>query len=153
LLDQTSSSPALVRVGPSHHSAAVRALIVAVVVALAVTAPALLVPRLASAHALAVDVTTTTKAQKSITYRKSVTLRQWRASKHGQAISYRESHNVCSAVSANGRYRGKWQMTQALWSAHGGLTFAKRPQGATCREQDRVARRIWVRSWWWPWGG
>jgi hypothetical protein len=134
-------------------SAALRLVLAAAAVALAVTAPSLLMPRLASAHALAVDVTITAKAQKSITYRKSVSLRQWQTSRHGRAIAYRESHNVCTAVSADGRYRGKWQMTQTLWSAHGGLRFAKTPQRATCAEQDDVARRIWVQSWWWPWGG
>jgi hypothetical protein len=139
---------------PGGIPTTLRLLVTVVAVALAVTLPSLITPRLASAHAVAVvDVTTTTKAQKSVIYRKAVTLRQWRASRHGQDISYRESHNVCSAVSADGRYRGKWQMTQSLWSAHGGLRFAKTPQRATCRQQDRVARRIWVQTWWWPWGG
>jgi hypothetical protein len=121
---------------------------------MAVAAPALVLPQTSSAHAaLASDVTTTAKAQTSFAFRKTVTLAQWRASRHGKQISWRESHNVCTAVSSDGKFRGKWQMTQALWLAHGGRNFARTPQKATCREQDTVARRVWVRSWWWPWGG
>jgi hypothetical protein len=99
------------------------------------------------------DVTVTLKAKRYQWYRAKVTLRQWRSSTHGHHISYRESHDVCSAVSADGRFRGKWQMTVSLWQGHGGLNYAKSPDKATCVEQDHVARRVWVASWWWPWGG
>jgi len=108
----------------------------------------------AVAQAAAVsDVTTSVRAKKSSTYRATVTLAQWQASKHGKQIAMRESHDVCTAMSADGRFRGKWQMTKSLWLAHGGRTFARSPQKATCAEQDKVARRVWVQSWWWPWGG
>jgi hypothetical protein len=156
LLDQTSSSHARVRVAPGglRSVSAAGLLVLALAAALALSLLCLVNPGVASAQTQAVtDLTVTPKAQKSIAYRKTVTLPQWQASKHGRAISFRESHNVCTAVSADGRFRGKWQMSQSLWSAHGGLTFAKTPQRATCKEQDTVARRIWVRSWWWPWGG
>ncbi len=99
------------------------------------------------------DVTVTSKAQKSITFRKTITLAQWQASRHGKRIAWRESHNVCTAVSRDGRFLGKWQMSESLWRANGGRTYARTPQKATCREQDTVARRVWVQSWWWPWGG
>ena len=154
--DQTSFSHARVRVAPGglRSVATVRLTVLALAATFALLLLSLIHSPVASAQTRTVtDVTTTTRAQKSIAYRKTVTLLQWQASRHGKAISYRESHNVCTAVSADRRYRGKWQMSQSLWSAHGGLTFARTPQRATCKEQDTVARRIWVRSWWWPWGG
>jgi hypothetical protein len=99
------------------------------------------------------DVTVTPRAQHHKIFRSSITLRVWRHSPHGHAISWRESHNICSAVNPSGAYRGKWQMTRSLWVGYGGRKFARVPDRATCREQDIVARRIWVHSWWWPWGG
>jgi hypothetical protein len=147
----------LVLTWPSRARSRVAALVVASAVlgsTLVVAAPALAWPYRSSAHAATVaDVTTTSKAQKSIAFRKTVTLTQWQASRHGKRIAWRESHNVCTAVSQDGRFLGKWQMTESLWRAHGGGTFARTPQKATCREQDTVARRVWVQSWWWPWGG
>ena len=119
-----------------------------------VSGTAVALPQTIAGPAKAVaDVTTTAKAQRSPTYRATVTLAQWQASRHGKRIAWRESHNVCTAVSADGRFRGKWQMTKSLWLTHGGRKFARTPQRATCLEQDTVARRVWVASWWWPWGG
>lgn len=99
------------------------------------------------------DPTVTRKAKVSESHRETIGLRTWRQSPHGQEISWRESHDVCSVVSASGEHRGKWQMTRSLWRAYGGRQFARSPERATCREQDRVAHRVWVDQWWWPWGG
>jgi len=99
------------------------------------------------------DPTTTRRARVHQVYRSTIDLPTWRASVHGHDISYRESHNVCTAVNPSGEHRGKWQMTRSLWRAYGGRQFARLPDRATCREQDRVARRVWVDQWWWPWGG
>lgn len=105
-----------------------------------------------AANAL-VDRTVTRKARLHQQFRAGITLTEWRRSPHGRAISWRESHNVCSAVSPTGAYRGKWQMSRSLWRAYGGRRFARVANRATCREQDRVARRIWVDAWWSPWDG
>jgi hypothetical protein len=99
------------------------------------------------------DVTVTRRAKLHQPYRQTITLRVWRRSPHGHSISWRESHNTCSAVNPNGRYRGKWQMSSSLWNAYGGRAFARTADRATCHQQDIVARRIWVDQWWWPWGG
>jgi len=95
----------------------------------------------------------------SSTYRASKTARAtmpfltWQSSVHGHGISYRESHNSCTVLSPTGAWRGKWQMSTALWKANGGLTYAATPDKASCLAQDKVAYRIWIRSWWSPWGG
>ena len=121
------------------------ALVLAVVVALLLSqAPAV--------HA-ADDPTVTRKARTSQHHRATIDLKTWKASPHGQDISWRESHDVCRAVSTDGDFRGKWQMSRALWRSYGGRKFARVPDRATCHEQDRVARRVWVDQWWWPWGG
>jgi len=99
------------------------------------------------------DVTTTPRARHHKHFRASISLTDWRHSRHGHEISWRESHNVCSAVNPSGDYRGKWQMSRSLWNSFGGRTFARVANRATCKEQDIVARRVWVSSWWWPWGG
>ena len=99
------------------------------------------------------DLTVTPKAKHSQAYRATVHLKAWRGSPHGQEISWRESNNVCHVVNPSGANRGKWQMTLALWRAYGGREFARYPERARCIEQDRVARRVWVDQWWWPWGG
>ncbi|MFZ0324715.1 MAG: transglycosylase family protein [Actinomycetes bacterium] len=101
----------------------------------------------------ALDLTVTRKAKISQNYRTTVDLRMWRASPHGQDISWRESHDVCSVVNSSGSNRGKWQMTLSLWRSYGGREFARYPERATCKQQDRVARRVWIDQWWWPWGG
>jgi hypothetical protein len=77
----------------------------------------------------------------------------WAASVHGRGIAYRESHLSCTVVSYNGSWRGKWQMTTSLWRTYGGLTYAATPEKASCLAQDKVAYRVWIASWWGPWGG
>ena len=99
------------------------------------------------------DPTVTRKARISQHHRTTIDLKTWKSSAHGQDISRRESGNVCSAVSSGGDYRGKWQMSRSLWRSYGGRQFARVPNRATCGEQDRVARQVWVDQWWWPWGG
>lgn len=99
------------------------------------------------------DPTVTKKAKHSQAHRETIRLKAWQSSAYGKSISWRESHNVCTAVNPSGEHRGKWQMTRSLWRAYGGREFAKTPDRATCRQQDRVARRVWVDQWWWPWGG
>lgn len=118
-------------------------------VALALVVTVGLTPAPASAD----DATTTRKAKHSQAHRASIDLKTWQRSKHGRAISWRESNNVCRIVSASGEHHGKWQMTQTLWRSYGGRKYAKSADRATCLEQDKVARRIWVDNWWWPWGG
>jgi hypothetical protein len=103
--------------------------------------------------AAAEDATITRKARLSQEHRASIDLATWRASKHGHDISWRESHDQCHVVSSDGSYRGKWQMSRSLWRAYGGRKFARTPERATCKEQDRIARRVWIAQWWWPWGG
>jgi hypothetical protein len=99
------------------------------------------------------DPTVTRKARISQNHRATIDLKTWKSSDHGRDISRRESGNACDAVSTGGDYRGKWQMTRSLWRSYGGKKFARVPNRATCGEQDRVARHVWVDQWWWPWGG
>lgn len=120
-----------------------------IVVALLVT----MVTSWASEAQAADDPTTTRKARTSQQHRATIDLKTWQASRHGKAISWRESHDVCRAVSPDGRHRGKWQMSRPLWRDYGGRKFARVANRATCKEQDLVARRVWVDQWWWPWGG
>ena len=106
----------------------------------------------APAPASADDITMTRKAKHSQAHRASIDLKSWQKSKHGREISWRESNNKCNVVSGDGNF-GKWQVTKFLWQEYGGLKYAKRADRATCLEQDRVARRVWVANWWNPWGG
>jgi len=99
------------------------------------------------------DPTRTTLAKTTSAARKAVTLKVWQASPHGIAISLRESSGRCTAVSRGGGYRGKWQMSASFWKGYGGLVFAATADKATCAQQDLVAYRGWIRSWWWPWSG
>ena len=32
-------------------------------------------------------------------------------------------------------------------------TYAATPEKAPCLAQDKVAYRVWIASWWGPWGG
>jgi hypothetical protein len=89
----------------------------------------------------------------SRTSRAALPFTTWAVSVHGRGIAYRESHLSCTVVSSNGSWRGKWQMTTSLWRSYGGLTYASTPEKASCLAQDRVAYRVWVASWWGPWGG
>ncbi len=99
------------------------------------------------------DPTMTAKAKKSRAFRESIPRSMWVASKHAKYVVKRESGNNCRAVSPSGAYRGKWQMGASFWSAFGGKKYASKPDRATCGEQDLVAYRGWVASWWHPWGG
>ena len=107
----------------------------------------------AAAPPAGADPTTTTAARTSKAARMAVPFAAWQASPHGRAISRRESHNVCTVVSSNGSWRGKWQMTVTLWRGYGGTAYAATPERATCLEQDKVAYNVWIASWWRPWGG
>ncbi|MEZ5115382.1 MAG: peptidoglycan-binding protein [Candidatus Nanopelagicales bacterium] len=100
-----------------------------------------------------VDPTMTDKARTSEAHRKTIPFEVWQQSPHGKAIVKRESGGVCSITSPGGTYRGKWQMSAAFWSAYGGKEFASTADRATCEEQDLVAYRGWIDSWWLPWGG
>jgi Transglycosylase-like domain len=103
--------------------------------------------------ASSVDRTVSTKAKASKTYRSSIPLTEWVRAAHAKYVATRESGGNCKAVSSGGTYRGKWQMGASFWSANGGKSYASRPDLATCAEQDKVAYRGWVASWWSPWGG
>jgi hypothetical protein len=99
------------------------------------------------------DPTLTAPAKASKAARAALPFVTWAASVHGRGIAYRESHLSCTVVSANGSWRGKWQMTKSLWKSYGGLTYAATPEKASCLAQDKVAYRVWIVSWWGPWGG
>lgn len=99
------------------------------------------------------DPTMTTRMTVNSAARRTLTLAQFRGSVHGFGVVYRESKGVCRAVSRGGVYRGRWQMSAALWRANGGRAFAPTADRASCVQQDLVALRVWQRSWWRPWGG
>ncbi len=103
--------------------------------------------------ASSVDRTVTTKAKTSKNYRERIPLSEWVAADHAKAVAKRESGGNCKAVSSSGTYRGKWQMGAPFWAAYGGKAYAKRADLATCAQQDKVAYRGWIASWWHPWGG
>jgi hypothetical protein len=92
-------------------------------------------------------------ARRSKSARRAVALEVWKASPHGKRIAHRESGGRCNAVSRGGTYRGKWQMDSNFWRSYGGRAFASTPDRATCAQQDLVAYRGWITSWWRPWGG
>ena len=99
------------------------------------------------------DPTLSSTSRPSKTARAAMPFLTWQSSVHGHGISYRESHNSCTVLSPTGAWRGKWQMSTSLWRANGGLAYAATPDKASCLAQDKVAYRIWIRSWWSPWGG
>jgi hypothetical protein len=99
------------------------------------------------------DATLGAAYRDSKTKRATLPFLTWQASVHGHGISYRESKNSCTVLSASGSWRGKWQMSLSLWKANGGLVYAASPEKASCLAQDKVAYRVWIRSWWSPWGG
>ncbi len=99
------------------------------------------------------DPTMTTAARGSRSARELVPFATWRVSPHGAMIVKRESGGSCTITSPSGAYRGKWQMSSAFWRAYGGLNYASSADRATCLQQDRVAYRGWLASWWYPWGG
>jgi peptidoglycan hydrolase-like protein with peptidoglycan-binding domain len=100
-----------------------------------------------------VDPTMTTAARGSRSARELVSFAAWQASPHGKMIVKRESGGSCTITSPSGAYRGKWQMSSLFWKSYGGLTYASSADRATCLQQDKVAYRGWLASWWHPWGG
>jgi peptidoglycan hydrolase-like protein with peptidoglycan-binding domain len=99
------------------------------------------------------DPTMTATMRDSRAARLALGLAAWQSSAHGKAIAVRESGGRCTAVSPSGAYRGKWQVSATFWKANGGTSFAATADQATCAQQDLVAYRGWVTSWWMPWGG
>ena len=99
------------------------------------------------------DPTLTKRMVTSPSARQSMLFGVWRTSVHGYGISYREAKLICTAVSPQGLYRGKWQMSATLWRAYGGLHFAKTANAASCLQQDAVAFTVWKSNGWKPWGG
>ena len=98
-----------------------------------------------------VDPTQTDLARASREHRATISRKQFARSATAAMVTYRESRGDCTAVSPTGKYRGKWQMDANFWEAYGGLSFSRRPDLATCAEQDKVARRGWVARHWQPW--
>jgi peptidoglycan hydrolase-like protein with peptidoglycan-binding domain len=105
------------------------------------------------APAPTIDPTMTTAARGSRSARELVSFAAWQASPHGKMIVKRESGGSCTITSPSGAYRGKWQMSSLFWKSYGGLTYASSADRATCLQQDKVAYRGWLASWWHPWGG
>lgn len=99
------------------------------------------------------DPTMTAAARGSRSARQAVPFAVWRSSAHARLVVARESGGRCTAVNPNGLYRGTWQMGPPFWRSFGGLAYASTPDRATCGEQDIVAYRGWIASWWSPWGG
>ncbi len=99
------------------------------------------------------DPTMTATMRSSRAARAALGLAVWQSSVHGKTIAQRESGGRCTAVSPGGAYRGKWQVSATFWKGNGGTAFAASADLATCAQQDLVAYRGWVTSWWMPWGG
>ena len=99
------------------------------------------------------DPTMTATMKRSQAARSALAFDVWITSAHGRAIVRRESGGRCTAVSPSGAYRGKWQMGSWFWKNYNGTAYAATPDKATCHEQDTIAYKGWVDSWWAPWGG
>ncbi|MDP4014057.1 MAG: peptidoglycan-binding protein [Candidatus Nanopelagicales bacterium] len=97
------------------------------------------------------DLTASEQAKASRSYRASIGAKAFLSSWTARLVISRESGGDCAAVSSNGTYRGKWQMDSDFWSYYGGLAIAKRPDLASCHNQDLVAYKGWVDRWWQPW--
>ena len=97
------------------------------------------------------DVTLINGTRKSRAAREAVTFEQWQAAPFTKYIAKKESNRRCKAVNRSGKYRGRWQMDKNFWSSYGGKKFAKRPEKASCQEQDLVAYRGWIARGWQPW--
>lgn len=97
------------------------------------------------------DPTVSRAARTSRASRGKVSVRSWANSATAKRIVRRESGGNCRAVSPGGSYRGKWQMSRTFWAHYGGRKYASTPDRATCAQQDIVAHRGWVASWWRPW--
>ncbi len=87
--------------------------------------------------------TTTVAASGTPTANQWATLRQCEASGN------------YGAVSANGRYRGAYQFSQATWDWVAGLDHPSLsgidPAAASSADQDAMARSLWQRRGWSPW--
>lgn len=97
------------------------------------------------------DPTVTRAARTSRASRGKVSVRAWANSATARRIVHRESRGNCRAVSRGGTYRGKWQMSRTFWNHYGGRKYAATADRASCAQQDIVAHRGWVASWWRPW--
>jgi hypothetical protein len=97
------------------------------------------------------DVTLTGGTRKSRAAREQISFEQWKAAPFTKFIATKESNRRCKAVNRSGKYRGRWQMDKNFWSSYGGKKFAKRPERASCAEQDLVAYRGWIARGWQPW--
>ncbi len=97
------------------------------------------------------DVTLINGTRKSRAAREAVSFEAWQAAPFTKFIAKRESNRRCKAVNRTGKYRGRWQMDKNFWASYGGKKFAKRPDKASCAEQDLVAYRGWIARGWKPW--
>lgn len=97
------------------------------------------------------DPTLNNGARKSRNAREAVAFEEWKAAPFTKFIAIRESNRRCKAVNRSGKYRGRWQMDKNFWSSYGGRKYAKRPERASCAEQDLVAYRGWIARGWQPW--
>lgn len=97
------------------------------------------------------DVTLNNGTRKSRNAREQVSFEAWRDAPFTKYIAIKESNKRCKAVNRSGKYRGRWQMDKNFWKSYGGRKFAKRPEKATCAEQDLVAYRGWIARGWQPW--
>lgn len=97
------------------------------------------------------DQTNTKKMKSNKALRAKVTATVWASSWTATKIAFYESRDNCKAVGQHGYYRGKWQMDPSFWATYGGLKFAKRPDLATCSQQDIVAYNGWVSRHYQPW--
>lgn len=93
------------------------------------------------------DATTTTAAPAPAPG--SPTAAQW------EVLRQCESSGNYSIVSANGRYRGAYQFSQATWDWVAGMDrpglVGVDPAAATPADQDAMALALWSRQGWRPW--
>ncbi len=97
------------------------------------------------------DPTLNNGTRKSRAAREQVSFEEWKGAPFTKYIAIKESNRRCKAVNRTGKYRGRWQMDRNFWASYGGKKFAKRPERASCAEQDLVAYRGWIARGWQPW--